>query len=132
MLAQGVRPAHLDDGLDVALRELAGRTPVPVSVDVGADRFPVDIEATAYFVACEALTNAVKHSGATDIELRARLLDGRLVLVVSDNGVGGAHPARGTGLRGLCDRVAAQGGRLQVESGPGAGTVLTAELPCGS
>ncbi|WP_210157034.1 ATP-binding protein [Microbispora oryzae] len=132
VLAQGVRPAYLDDGLDVALRELASRTPLPVTVHIGPDRFPTDIESTAYFVACEALTNAVKHSGATYIEIQTRILDDRLVLIVRDNGIGGAQPARGTGLRGLSDRVSAQGGRLHVESRPGAGTTLTAELPCGS
>jgi signal transduction histidine kinase len=131
-LAHGVRPAYLDDGLDVALGELAGRTPLPVTVQIGPDRFPTDIEATAYFVASEALTNAVKHSGATGIEIRTRVADGRLVLTVRDNGAGGAQPARGTGLSGLADRVAAQGGRLHLDSQPGTGTTLTAELPCGS
>lgn len=100
--------------------------------DVGHDRFATDVEATAYFVASEALTNAVKYSGATGIEIRTRLVDGRLVLMVRDNGGGGAEPARGTGVRGLCDRVAAHGGRVHLESRLGAGTTLTAELPCGS
>jgi signal transduction histidine kinase len=131
-LAQGVRPAYLDDGLDVALRELASRIPLPVTVHVGPDRFPTDIEATAYFVASEALTNAVKHSGAANIEIQTRIIGDRLVLTVRDNGIGGAQPARGTGLRGLSDRVAAQSGRIHVESQPGTGTILTAELPCGS
>ncbi|NUR93566.1 MAG: two-component sensor histidine kinase, partial [Nonomuraea sp.] len=132
VLANGVRPAYLDDGLDVALRDLAGRTPLPVTVEVGGDRFPADIESTAYFVACEALTNAVKHAGATRVELRTTVVAGRLVLTIRDDGAGGALPSGGTGLRGLSDRVAAQGGRLDVDSRPGAGTTLTAELPCGS
>jgi signal transduction histidine kinase len=131
-LAHGVRPAYLDDGLDVALRELASRTPLPVTVHVGPDRFPADVEATVYFVASEALTNVVKHSGATDIEIRTGIAGDRLVLTVRDNGVGGAQPAHGTGLRGLCDRVSAQGGRIHLQSRPGTGTTLTAELPCGS
>jgi signal transduction histidine kinase len=131
-LAHGVRPAYLDDGLQLALRELAGRTPLPVAVHVGADRFTPDIEATAYFVASEALTNAVKHSGATSTEVRTQLVRDRLVLTVCDNGSGGAEPAHGTGLRGLADRVAAQGGHLHLDSWPGTGTTLTVELPCGS
>lgn len=131
-LANGVRPAYLDDGLDVALRELAGRIPLPVTVHTGPDRFPADIEATAYFVAREALTNAVKHAGAASVEIRTRIRGDRLVLTVRDDGAGGADPARGTGLRGLADRVTAQGGRVHVDSPPGAGTTLTAELPCGS
>jgi signal transduction histidine kinase len=131
-LANGVRPAYLDNGLDMALRELAGRTPLPVNGHAGPERFPTDIEATAYFVACEALTNAVKHAAATCVELHAERLDGRLVMTVRDDGVGGAQPAQGTGLRGLFDRVAAQGGRLRVESQQGLGTTLIAELPCAS
>ncbi|WP_433050484.1 histidine kinase [Dactylosporangium sp. CS-033363] len=131
-LAQGMRPAQLDDGLDAALRELAARTPLPVTVRIGPDRYPDDVEATAYFVVCEALTNAVKHSGARGIELTTGRRDGRLLLTVRDNGTGGAEPDRGSGLRGLADRVAAHGGRLLVESRSGAGTTITAELPCGS
>ncbi|MGW4210386.1 sensor histidine kinase [Lentzea sp. NPDC004789] len=131
-LAHGVRPAYLDDGLDVALRDLASRTPLPVTVHVGPNRFPPDTEATAYFVASEALTNAVKHSQATNVEMQVRVTGDLLVLTVRDNGVGGARPAGGSGLRGLFDRVAAQGGRLDLESRPGSGTTVTAELPCGS
>jgi len=129
-LANGVRPASLDNGLDMALRELAGRTPLPVNVHAGPERFPTDIETTAYFVACEALTNAVKHAAATGVEVHAERLDGLLVMTVRDDGVGGAEPSRGTGLRGLSDRVAAQGGRIRVESQQGLGTTLIAELPC--
>jgi signal transduction histidine kinase len=131
-LANGVRPAYLDDGLDAALRELASRTPLPVSLRVGPERHPADIEATAYFVACEALTNAFKHAAATSVDVVVRCAGGRLELTVADDGVGGAHPDRGSGLRGLSDRVAAQGGRMTVDSQPGAGTRLVAELPCAS
>lgn len=129
-LANGIRPASLDNGLETALRELAGRTPLPVDVHADPGRLPTDVEATAYFVACEALTNAVKHSAAKGVELRAQRLDGQLVMTVRDDGVGGAQPSRGTGLRGLSDRVAAQGGRLRIESSQGSGTAVIAELPC--
>jgi signal transduction histidine kinase len=129
-LANGVRPAYLDNGLELALRELAGRTPVPVDVHAGPDRFPADVEATAYFVACEALANAVKHADATAIEVRTVRQDGRLVMTVCDDGVGGAEPSGGSGLRGLADRVTALGGRMHVDSPLGRGTTLTAELPC--
>jgi signal transduction histidine kinase len=131
-LANGVRPAHLDDGLDAALRELASRTPMMVDLHVGPERHHADIEATAYFVACEALTNAYKHAAATNVDVRVQCADGRLKLTVADDGVGGAHPDRGSGLRGLSDRIAAQGGRMTVDSQPGAGTRLVAELPCAS
>jgi signal transduction histidine kinase len=129
-LANGVRPASLDNGLEMALRELAGRTPLPVTVAAGPHRFPTAVEATAYFVACEALTNAVKHSAATGVELRVEPRDGFVAVTVRDDGVGGAEPSRGTGLRGLSDRVAAQGGRLHIESHQGSGTAVIAELPC--
>ncbi|TQS46521.1 sensor histidine kinase [Cryptosporangium phraense] len=131
-LANGIRPAYLDDGLDVALRELAERTPLRVDVHVGAERYPSDVESTAYFVACEALANTVKHAGATGVAVRAERRDGHLVLTVRDDGAGGARPAEGTGLRGLADRIAAQGGRMRVESEPSAGTTVVAELPCAS
>jgi signal transduction histidine kinase len=131
-LANGVRPAFLDHGLEVALRELAGRTPMPVEVQTSHERYPSDVEATAYFVACEALTNAVKHAEATSVEVYAAHADGVLVVTVHDNGVGGAHPSQGTGLRGLSDRVAAQGGRVHLLSLPGSGTTVTVELPCAS
>jgi signal transduction histidine kinase len=87
----------------------------------------------AYFIGCEALTDAVKHAARTTrISLRATRADGRLVVTITDNGIGGAAPVRGSGLDGLADRVAAFGGVLRIDSRPGAGTELTAELPCGS
>ena len=95
-------------------------------------RLPAPIEGAAYFVACEALANAVKHSGATAISLRAEQLNGSLVVEVVDDGVGGAAISSGSGLRGLADRVEAHGGRLRVESPAGAGTLVIGELPCGS
>ncbi|OHV35251.1 MULTISPECIES: sensor histidine kinase [Pseudofrankia] len=98
----------------------------------GVGRLDRRVEVAAYFVGSEGVTNAVKHAQARRIELSAEVRDGRLVVAVADDGVGGATPAGGTGLRGLAERVAALGGTLRIASGPGAGTVLTAELPCGS
>jgi signal transduction histidine kinase len=130
-LAHGVRPVHLDDGLAPALRELADRVPVEVEVTVRLERCPPDIEVAAYFVASEALANAVKHARASKVSLGAEREDGNLIVTVSDDGVGGASPAQGSGLAGLADRVEAQGGSLRVASPPGQGTTVTAELPCG-
>ena len=132
-LARGVHPAVLtEEGLAAALESLAGRTPIPVSVEAVEDRFPREIEAAAYFVACEALTNAVKHSGATAVAISALRRNGTLVVEVLDDGRGGAELTNGSGLRGLADRVEAHGGRLRVESPPGGGTRVIGELPCES
>lgn len=131
-LANGVRPALLDQGLGFALRELAGRTPLPVDLQATTERFATDLEATAYFVACEAVTNSVKHSAAHGIVLNAERCEGHLVVTVRDDGVGGARASAGSGLRGLSDRVAAQGGRIRLDSPLGRGTTLIAELPCAS
>jgi signal transduction histidine kinase len=127
-----VRPAQLDAGLAPALEELAARAPLPVEVRSGGERYPQAIEAAAYFIASEGLTNVVKHSEARRATLSASRRNGCLVICVSDDGVGGASPAAGgSGLRGLSDRVQAHGGSLAIESEPNGGTVLTAELPCG-
>ena len=131
-LAHGLPPAQLDAGLDPALRELAGRAPLRVEVDTTAERFSVGLEAAAYFIACEGLTNAIKHSSATAVVISARRSNGHLVISVTDDGVGGVIEKRDGGLRGLQDRVAAHGGNLHVESAPDRGTIMTAELPCGS
>jgi signal transduction histidine kinase len=131
-LAHGLPPAQLDAGLDPALRELAGRAPLPVEVQTSTERFSVGLEAAAYFIVCEGLTNAIKHSGATAVSISARRSNGHLVVSVADDGVGGVVEKHGGGLRGLHDRVAAHGGSLHLESPPDQGTVLTAELPCGS
>jgi signal transduction histidine kinase len=131
-LANGVRPALLDQGLSVALHDLASRTSLPVSLRATAERFSAEVEATAYFVACEAVTNAVKHSAAKRIVVNAERQDGHLVVTIGDDGVGGAHTSAGSGLRGLCDRVAAHGGRISLDSPDGRGTTLIAELPCAS
>jgi signal transduction histidine kinase len=131
-LANGVRPANLDNGLGFALRELAHRTPVPIEVCADDERFPTDVEATAYFVACEAVTNAVKHATAGRLLVQTERVNEHLVVTIQDDGVGGAQPANGSGLRGLSDRVAALGGRMRLESPSGSGTTLIAELPCAS
>jgi signal transduction histidine kinase len=133
-LARGVHPAVLtEEGLGGALESLAARTPVPVKI-VGApdERLPDEIEAAAYFVACEAIANAVKHARATQIRVCAERRNGTLVIEVEDDGIGGAKENNGSGLRGLVDRVEAHGGTLRVESEPGQGTRVIGELPCGS
>jgi signal transduction histidine kinase len=131
-LARGLPPAQLDAGLAPALRELAGRAPLPVEVRAMSARLPASVEAAAYFIACEGLTNAVKHAKASKVVVSAARANGKLVVSVADDGVGGAAEAGRSGLRGLADRIAAQGGKLDIRSEPGAGTTLTAELPCGS
>jgi signal transduction histidine kinase len=129
-IAAGLRPPRLDQGLRAALADLARGAGVPVALDAAAHRAPPEVEAAAYYVACEALTNAVKHASATQVQLRTDQRDGVLRLLVADDGVGGAAANGGTGLAGLADRVAAQGGRLVIESPPGAGTRIAAEFPC--
>ena len=132
-LARGIHPAVLADrGLDAAISALAARSPVPVGVEVATGRLPGPVESAAYFVVAEALTNAAKHAGAAEIGVRISRHRDLLVVEVTDDGTGGADPARGSGLRGLADRVAAVDGRLTVTSPPGGPTVVRAELPCGS
>ncbi|MDQ3728078.1 MAG: histidine kinase, partial [Actinomycetota bacterium] len=130
-LAGGVRPATLDAGLASALTELANRAPIPTRVHATPGRFPDEVEAAAYFVASEALTNAVKHADANVVTVRATRENGALELSIEDDGCGGASPTRGSGLTGLADRVAAVGGRMDVESPSGLGTKLVVEFPCG-
>ncbi|MEZ4503462.1 MAG: histidine kinase [Dehalococcoidia bacterium] len=129
-LAHGLRPALLQDGLGPALRDLASRSPVPVAVKATSDRYPTDVETAAYFVACEGLTNAVKHAGATSVRLEVARRDSTLIVSIADDGAGGAIADHGSGLTGLSDRVVALGGRLLIDSGVGCGTTLRAELPC--
>ena len=131
-LARGLPPSQLDAGLEPAFRELARRSPTPVELDVAGERFDPGVEAAAYFIGCEGVTNAVKHARATRIALTTAPRDGNLVVSIADDGIGGAAPLPGSGLTGLTDRVAALGGTLRIHSDPGAGTTLTAELPCGS
>jgi signal transduction histidine kinase len=131
-LARGLRPAQLGAGLGAALRELAHRAPIPVQVDANGHRLPADVETAAYFTACEGLTNAVKHAHATKVVLSAHRTDDTFVISVADDGIGGAVARDGSGLTGLSDRVAAQGGTLKIDSRNGNGTTLVAEFPCAS
>jgi len=132
-LAHGIHPGVLvQGGLAAALEELAGRSPVPIRVEALEERLPPEMEGTAYFVASEALANVVKHSRATKASIRATREDGTLVVEVEDDGIGGAVSRNGSGLRGLADRVEAQGGTLRIESAPGSGTRIVGEIPCGS
>jgi signal transduction histidine kinase len=129
-LARGIHPAILTDrGLAAALEALATRSPVPVEIDVGVDGLPETIEAAAYYVVAESLANVVKYAQATNVSVRIAQNDEHLAVEVADDGVGGADPAAGTGLRGLADRVEALDGSLAVESAPGEGTIVRAELP---
>lgn len=132
-LAHGIHPGTLTQaGLASALQALAARMPLPVSVVAAPERLPPDVEATAYFVASEALTNVAKHSHASKAAVRATQEDGTLVIEISDDGIGGAMASAGSGLHGLADRVEARGGRLLVVSEPGAGTQVVGEIPCAS
>ena len=133
-LARGIHPAVLTDrGLDAALSGLAGSSPVPVTVQVRVEpRCTPTIEAIAYFVVSEALANVAKHAQATAAHIDVQRSHDRLHISVRDDGVGGADPARGSGLSGLRDRVAGVDGSLRVESPVGGPTILKAELPCGS
>jgi len=132
-LVRGVHPPVLTDrGLDAALSGLAALSPVPVSVRVdAAPRPPASVEAIAYFVVAEALTNIAKHARATRAVVSVDRRADTLSVVIRDDGIGGADP-RGQGLSGLADRVAGVDGRLTVDSPAGAGTVIEVELPCGS
>jgi PAS domain S-box-containing protein len=130
-LAQGIHPAVLtEQGLEAALEVLAARAPLPVELDVHLpERLPEPIEATAYFVVSEALANVAKHAEAESARVYAERPNGRALVEVVDDGVGGADPNGGSGLCGLRDRVEALDGKLLVESAPGRGTVVRAELP---
>ncbi len=131
-LVRGIHPAVLTDrGLDAAISAIAGRSPVPVAVNVALDRRqPDEVEGTAYFVVVEALTNIARHSGATRADVSIRRESGWLKITVSDNGRGGADPVKGSGLRGLKDRIEALDGRFRLTSPAGKGTVLEVEIPC--
>ena len=129
-LAHGLHPAVLiHHGLAAAVEGLADRAPFPVTVAIDDQRYAASVESAAYFVTAEALTNAAKYAGATAVTVSATREAGRLVLVVADDGVGGAAPQPGSGLAGLEDRLAALSGRLVLESRPGAGTAVRAEIP---
>jgi PAS domain S-box-containing protein len=131
-LARGIHPAVLSDrGLSAALEALAGRAPLPVQVLAPDERLPPPVEAAAYYVVSEALTNVAKYAQASSVGVRVTRMNGQAVVEVADDGIGGADPVNGSGLRGLADRVEALDGRLHVESSPGRGTVIRAEIPCG-
>lgn len=130
-LIRGVHPQVLTDrGLVAAVRDLAGRSAVAVSVDLAVPRMPAEVETTAYFVVAEALANAAKHSGASACVVSGSLDGGVLRLRIADDGRGGADPAAGTGLSGLDDRLAVVDGSLAVNSPIGGPTLLTVEIPC--
>jgi signal transduction histidine kinase len=131
-LARGIHPAVLSDrGLPAALEALAGRAPVIVDViETPAGALPAAVEAAAYYVVAEALTNVAKYADARRAEVRVTRDNGRVLVQVTDDGVGGADPAGGSGLRGLADRLAALDGRLDVESPRGEGTTIRAQIPC--
>jgi len=131
-LVRGLHPAVLEDrGLDAALSGIAARAPIPVRVKVDVPSRPSPtIEAVAYFVVSEALTNVVKHAEASSAEVTVERFGKTLLVVISDDGVGGAEPTGGTGLAGLAKRVASVDGTLSVDSPAGGPTVITVELPC--
>jgi signal transduction histidine kinase len=129
-LARGLHPAILTtEGLLPAIEQLAEHTDLPITISGHEERYPEAIELAAYFVACEALANVAKYAQAKHVDVEIKRDNGRLVLRIVDDGVGGANPDSGSGLTGLEDRLAAIDGRLSVQSPPGAGTELTAELP---
>jgi signal transduction histidine kinase len=132
-LARGIHPAVLSDrGLGTALETLASRAPVPVELaELPADRLPEAVELAAYFVVAEALTNVAKYAEASHATVEVARENGRLVVEVADDGVGGADPENGTGLRGLADRLAVLEGRLEIQSERGRGTTVRAQIPCG-
>ena len=133
-LARGIHPAVLtDQGLDSAIRTLAERAPIPVHVSNTAVRLPLDVETAAYFVVAEALANVAKYADASSASVTVAIRNGSVLVEVRDDGIGGADPeGGGSGLRGLADRVGALDGHLVVQSPPGGGTCLVAEIPCAS
>jgi signal transduction histidine kinase len=132
-LARGIHPAVLEQGLALALESLAARSPVPTVVTCEVtERLPERLELAAYFVACEALANVAKYAQASAASVSLSRSDRGVAIEIADDGIGGADATAGTGLRGLVDRVGAVGGHLFVTSPAGAGTVVTADLPCDS
>jgi signal transduction histidine kinase len=129
-LALGIHPLILtESGLGAAVESLADRTSVDVDVDIGPERYPPAVEGAAYFVISEALTNVTKYAKATRATVRARGLDDQLSIEIDDDGIGGADPRSGSGLRGLADRLAALDGTISVVSPAGEGTRICARIP---
>jgi signal transduction histidine kinase len=132
-LGLGIHPATLTStGLRAALIELAVRSPVPVNLTASAERWPPAVEAAAYFICSEALANIAKHANASNVQIQITDTAPDLRIEVADDGVGGANPAMGSGLRGLQDRAEALGGHFAISSSPGNGTRLTAQIPPGA
>ena len=132
-LAHGIHPSVLSDlGLAAALDALATRAPVPVRITADLDSpIPKPVQAAAYYVTAEALTNAAKYARASECTVCLTFEGARVRLEVRDDGVGGADPSSGTGLSGLRDRIEALDGSFEVDSPPGAGTLVVAEMPAG-
>jgi signal transduction histidine kinase len=132
-LARGIHPAVLSDrGLPAALKALASRVPVPVElIETPSERLPARVEIASYYVIAEALTNVAKYANAGSAQVRVWQTNGSVSVEVTDDGIGGADPTLGSGLRGLADRVAALDGRLEIVSRAGQGTTVTAQIPCG-
>ena len=131
-LARGIHPRVLSEaGLEGALRSLVDGFPIPVHLEIETIRWPPHVEAAAYFVCAEGLTNVAKYASASRARVSVIARGTHLAVVVEDDGVGGADPARGSGLRGLADRVAILGGTIRVDSDAGRGTRLAAEIPLG-
>jgi PAS domain S-box-containing protein len=129
-LARGIHPAVLTDrGLEAALEALAARAPLPVEIEGPNGYLPLSVEAAAYYVVSEALANVTKYAQASSVKITVGRMNGHALVEVADDGVGGADPDRGSGLRGLADRVASLNGRLAIDSPPGAGTRVRAEIP---
>ena len=131
-IAHGLRPSRLDDGLHAALTGLAERLAIPLELDVTSSAVPDDVAAIAYYVASEAVTNAVKHADAERIGVRVVRSASHLEVRIEDDGRGGATIQPGSGLAGLLERVKLGGGSMSVASLPGRGTVVEAALPCAS
>jgi len=130
-MSRGIHPAVLTEGgLVPALKALGRRSAVPVKLDAAIEhRLPDQVEIAAYYTLSEAITNASKHAGAGQLWVSMRLEDEVLHLSIRDDGAGGADPSRGSGLIGLADRIEALGGKLELKSPPGTGTLIAAELP---
>ena len=129
-LARGLHPVALSErGLRSALESLTAGCEMPATLDVGAQELPEQIELATYFIVSESLTNASRYAGAGAVEVRVALEAQAVLVEIVDDGRGGADPESGTGLRGLADRIEALGGRLEVDSPPGAGTRISARLP---
>jgi signal transduction histidine kinase len=131
-IAHGLRPSSLDDGLHAALAALTQHAPIPVALDVHPELLTDEVATTVYYVASEAIANAVKHADATRIDVRIARCDGHVEVRISDDGRGGASVTAGSGLAGLGDRLSAIGGALALESQNGRGTIVEAVVPCAS